>query len=173
MKLSQNSLFKADTSVRPVAESGILGLVHVPFSGGATMPEFTTVSVQEAKVRTLPGRQGTFLSEYADYIQQLPRGQAGRLRVEAQEKPMTVRRRLAVASQALGIPLIIKRSGSDIYFWRKNGREEQPRPRRGRRPRREENAAIPETPEQYFKEEGELQHGVPVEDSPELGQTPV
>ena len=29
MKLSQKSLFKADTSVRPVAESGILGLVHV------------------------------------------------------------------------------------------------------------------------------------------------
>jgi hypothetical protein len=28
MKPSQNSLFKADTSVRSVAESGILGLVH-------------------------------------------------------------------------------------------------------------------------------------------------
>ena len=28
MKPSQNPLFKADTSVRPVAESGILGLVH-------------------------------------------------------------------------------------------------------------------------------------------------
>jgi hypothetical protein len=94
------------------------------------MPEFTAVSVQEAKVRTIPGRQGKFLSEYADYIQQLPRGQAGRLRVEEQEKPMTVRRRLAVASQALGIPLIIKRSGSDIYFWRENGTDEQPRTRR-------------------------------------------
>jgi hypothetical protein len=29
MNLSQNSLFKADASVRPVAESGILGLVLV------------------------------------------------------------------------------------------------------------------------------------------------
>jgi hypothetical protein len=28
MNPSQNSLFKADTYVRPVAESGILGLVH-------------------------------------------------------------------------------------------------------------------------------------------------
>jgi hypothetical protein len=28
MKLSQNSLFKADTSTRSVAESGILELVH-------------------------------------------------------------------------------------------------------------------------------------------------
>ena len=136
------------------------------------MPEFTTVPVQEAQIRTIPGRQGTFINEYADYIQQLPRGQAGRLRVEEQEKPMTVRRRLAVASQALGIPLIIKRSGNDIYFWREDGREEQPRPRRGRRPKRQEDTAIPETPEQYL-EEGELEHGVPVEDSPELGQTPV
>ena len=135
------------------------------------MPEFTTVSVQEAQVRTIPGRQGTFINEYADYIQQLPQGQAGRLRVEEQEKPMTVRRRLAVVSQALGIPLIIKRSGSDIYFWREDGREEQPRPRRGRRPKRQEDTAIPETPEQYFKEEGELEQGVPVEESPELGPT--
>jgi hypothetical protein len=29
MKPSQNSLFKADTRVRSVAESGILGLLHV------------------------------------------------------------------------------------------------------------------------------------------------
>ena len=36
-----------------------------------------------------------------------------------------------------------------------------------------EDTAIPETPEQYFKEEGELKQGVPVEDSPELGQTPL
>jgi hypothetical protein len=28
MNLSQNSLFKADTYVRPVAEGGISGLVH-------------------------------------------------------------------------------------------------------------------------------------------------
>jgi hypothetical protein len=32
MKPSQNSLFKADTSVRSVAESGILGLVHLFWS---------------------------------------------------------------------------------------------------------------------------------------------
>jgi hypothetical protein len=40
------------------------------------MPEFTTVSVHEAKVRTMPGRQGRFISEYVDYIQQVPAGQA-------------------------------------------------------------------------------------------------
>jgi hypothetical protein len=32
MKLSQNSLFKADASVRPVAEGRILGLVHPKIS---------------------------------------------------------------------------------------------------------------------------------------------
>jgi hypothetical protein len=46
------------------------------------MPEFTTVPVQEAQIRTIPGRQGAFINEYADYIQQVPSGQAGRLRQE-------------------------------------------------------------------------------------------
>jgi hypothetical protein len=44
------------------------------------MPEFTTVSLQEAHMRTLAGRGGRYMSEYADYIQQVPHGQAGRLR---------------------------------------------------------------------------------------------
>jgi hypothetical protein len=35
MNLSQNSLRKADTSVKPVAESGILGLVHGLWSGAS------------------------------------------------------------------------------------------------------------------------------------------
>jgi hypothetical protein len=94
------------------------------------MPEFTTVSVQEAQVRTIPGRQGTFINEYADYIQQLPIGQAGRLRIGEEEKPATIRRRLATAAQAMHIPLTIKRSGTDIYFWRENGGDEQPRSKR-------------------------------------------
>jgi hypothetical protein len=97
------------------------------------MPEFTTVSVQEAQMRTVPGRQGKFINEYADYIQQLPKGQAGRLRGGESENPMTIRRRLAAAAQAMHITLIIKRSGNDVYFWRGDGGAE--RPRRGRRPR--------------------------------------
>jgi hypothetical protein len=137
------------------------------------MPEFTTVSVQEAQSRTTTGRQKAFLHEYADYIQKLPLGQAGRLRMGEQEKHATIRRRLTVAAQTLGIPMIIKRSGNDLYFWREDGGEEQPRPRRGRRPRPQAETAIPETPEQYFKEEGGLQYGVPAEQSPELGQPPV
>jgi hypothetical protein len=99
------------------------------------MPEFTTVSIQEAQVRTIPGRQGGFMNEYADYLQQLPRGQAGKLTIGADEKQTTVRRRLATAAKAMHMNLIIKRSGNDLYFWREDGEAEQPRPRRGRRPR--------------------------------------
>jgi hypothetical protein len=94
------------------------------------MPEFTTVSVQEAHMRTVPGRQGTFMNEYADYIQQLPQGQAGRLKIGEDEKQTTIRRRLSVAAKALHIPLIIKRSGNDLYFWREGMEEEQPRTKR-------------------------------------------
>ena len=94
------------------------------------MPEFTTVSVKEAQLRTIPGRQGKFINEYAAYITQLPKGQAGRLRIGEQENPLTIRRRLAVAAQTLGMNLIIKRSGRDVYFWRENGGEEQPTSKR-------------------------------------------
>jgi hypothetical protein len=103
---------------------------YVPFTGGRTMPEFTTVPVQEAQIRTIPGRQGTFINEYADYIQQLPKGQAGRLRGEESENPMTIRRRLAAAAKAMHITLIIKRSGNDVYFWREDGGDQQPRTKR-------------------------------------------
>src|ERR687895_526709 len=112
------------------------------FHGGETMPEFTTVSVQEAQIRTIPGRQGTFINEYADYIQQLSSGQAGKLRIREDEKHTTVRRRLATAAQAMNIPLIIKRSGNDLYFWRQDGGAEQPRSTRRytRRERSEEES---------------------------------
>jgi hypothetical protein len=99
-------------------------------SGGGTMPEFTTVSVTEAQIRTTPGRQGQFINEYAAYIQQLPQGQAGRLRIGEEEKHTTIRRRLSVDAKALHVPLIIKRSGTDVYFWREGTEEEQLRTKR-------------------------------------------
>jgi hypothetical protein len=98
-----------------------------------TMPEFTIVSVQEAKLRTIPGRPGKFINEYADYIQQLPHGQAGKLSIGEDEKHTAIRRRLATTAKAMNINLIIKRSGNDLYFWREDRGEV--RPRRGRRPR--------------------------------------
>jgi hypothetical protein len=136
------------------------------------MPEFTTVSVTEAQLRTISGRQGKFINEYADYIQQVPHGQAGKLRIGEEKKHPTVRRRLASAAKAMHIPLIIKRSGSDIYFWREERGDEQPRrgrPRRGR--------AGDHLPPQSFgaPAEGRLpeenEYGETWEDSPELGQT--
>ncbi len=136
------------------------------------MPEFTTISVQEAQMRTIHGRQGTFINEYADYIQQLPAGQAGKLRIGADEKHATVRRRLVLAAQALGRNLIIKRSGSDIYFWSTERGAEQPRRGRPRRGRAGDNFPPQQfgTPEEV-KHPDENGHAVTGEDSPELGQT--
>jgi hypothetical protein len=48
-----------------------------------------------------------------------------------ERNPLTIRHRLVVAAQTLGIPLIIKRSGSELYFWRESREEEQPRSKRG------------------------------------------
>ena len=124
------------------------------------MPEFTIVSVQEAQLRTIPGRQGQFINEYADYIQQLPRGQAGRLRAEESENPLTIRRRLVSAAQALDIPLIIKRSGNDLYFWREDGTEEQPRTKR-RYTRRNRRGRVGDYfPPQPFTEPEEFEQAV-------------
>jgi hypothetical protein len=135
------------------------------------MPEFTTVSVQEAQMRTIPGRQGKFINEYADYIQQVTSGQAGRLRIGEQEKHPTVRRRLVTAAQELGINLIIKRSGNDVYFWKEDRAKEQPRTKRSytRRSRPRDEITAPDQP---VDELGMVEEGIPEEESPELGQTP-
>jgi hypothetical protein len=127
--------------------------------GGATMPEFTTVSVQEAQIRTIPGRQGKFINEYADYIQQLPRGQAGKLTIGEDEKHTAVRRRLVSAAQAMNIPLIIKRSGNDLYFWRQDGGAEQPRSKRSYTRRMRSLDAIP-TPDQPITEPEEFEQAI-------------
>jgi hypothetical protein len=110
------------------------------------MPDFTTVSVKEAKLRTIPVRQRQYLNEYAGYIQQLSRGKAGMLHLLEDENPLTIRRRLVVAAQTLGITLVIKRSGADIYFWSEEAAEEQPRPRNGRRRQRQEETTAPDQP---------------------------
>ena len=94
------------------------------------MPEFAIVSLNEAKVRTIPGRQGKFLNEYATYIQQLPPEQAGKLHPEGDEKPATIRHRLTQAAQVLGMQLVIRRSGEDVYLWSEDKADEQPRSKR-------------------------------------------
>ena len=136
------------------------------------MPEFTTVSRQEAMLQTSSGRQKRYLDEYIDYITNLPKGQAGRLSIGAEETPATTRRRLGVAAKTLGIPLIIKRSGNDVYFWRENGGGEQPRTKRSYTRRARSQEEIP-TPDQPVDELGMVEQGIPAEESPELGQTSV
>jgi hypothetical protein len=113
-----------------------------------TMPEFTTLSLKEAKVQTTSGRQERYLHEYINYLTNLPKGQAGRLRIGAEESPVTIRHRLGVAAKTLGIPVIIKRSGNDLYFWREDGKEEQPRTTRRytKRGRLQEERTIPDQP---------------------------
>jgi hypothetical protein len=129
------------------------------------MPDFEIVSMKEAKLGISSGQQGKFMNEYAQYIQQLPKGQAGKLHSSESENPLTIRRRLVTAAKSLGIPLIIKRSGSDVYFWQEGRKDEQPRrgrPRRGR--------AGDYLPPQPFIEPELGEQGVPKEESPELGQ---
>jgi hypothetical protein len=117
--------------------------IHWKTQGG-TMPEFEIVDLRAAQ------SQGKYLSEYSAYIQQIPQGQAGKLRLLEQENPTTIRKRLGVAAQALGVTLVIKRSGQDLYFWIeqpvKPAAAERAQRRRGRRPRREEETAPAEQP---------------------------
>jgi hypothetical protein len=135
-----------------------------------TMPEFTTVSVKEAQLRTIPGRQGKFLGEYADYIQQLPQGQAGRLSIGESEKQTTIRRRLVTTAKALGMNMIVKRSGNDLYFWREDGTDEQPKPKRRYTRRNRRGRAGDYFPPQPIIEPELGEHEVPVEESLELDQ---
>jgi hypothetical protein len=110
------------------------------------MPDFAIVSLKDAKLQTTSGRQRTYLNEYAGYIQQLAPGMAGKLHLLEGEKPTTMRRRLAVAAQALGTKLVIKRAGDDVYFWSEPSAEEQPQRRRGRRRQSQEEAAMLDLP---------------------------
>ncbi len=128
------------------------------------MPEFETVSLQEAQLRSMSGRQGRFMNQYVSYIQQLSQGQAGKLHPVGNENLPTIRRRLISAAQALGITLVIKRSGEDLYFWSESREGEQPRPRRPRRGR-----AGDLLPLQSFGVPVEGEQGESVE-SPELGR---
>jgi hypothetical protein len=110
------------------------------------MPDFTIVSVQDAKLKTLSGRQRTYMNEYAGYIQQLAPGMAGKLRPLEDEKLTTIRRRLAVTAQTLDITLIIRRSGDDLYFWSESAGGEQPRRRTTRRRRSQKETAAQDQP---------------------------
>jgi hypothetical protein len=132
------------------------------------MPDFEIVSVEEAQSMTIPGRRGRFLNEYAAYIKELTPGQAGKLHILEQEKPATIRRRLVVVAKALSVPLTIKRSQQDVYFWIEGWGEAEPRRKRSytRRRRLHEESAAPDQP---FSESEAVDPGV-TEEPPALGK---
>jgi hypothetical protein len=72
----------------------------------------------------------------------------------------------------MNIPLIIKLSGNDLYFWREDGGEEQPR-RKRRYTRQTRMDGETPAPVQPFSASEEVNHEAALaEESPELGQTP-
>jgi hypothetical protein len=94
-------------------------------------------------------------------------------------KPPTIRRRLLAAAKVMQIPLIIKRSGNDLYFWRENGEAAQKSTKRRYNRRGKAQEETP-TPDQPVDELGMVGQGIPAErqtfpaeESPELGQTPI
>ena len=100
------------------------------------MPKLDIVPMEEAKVKTASesasqGKRAQILQEYRGYIDQLTKGQAGRLVAGAGETTATVRRRLGAAARAAGYKLTIRRAGDEVYFWAERRRSANGRRRRG------------------------------------------
>ena len=97
------------------------------------MPKLDVIPIEEARVKTASGgKRAWILKEYLGYIDQLAKGQAGRLVANADETAATVRRRLGDAARAAGHKLTIRRAGDEVYFWTEGRRAENGRRRRGR-----------------------------------------
>ncbi len=97
------------------------------------MPKLDVIPIEEARMKTASGgKRAQILKEYLGYIDQLAKGQAGRLVANADETAATVRRRLGDAARAAGHKLTIRRAGDEVYFWTEGRRAENGRRRRGR-----------------------------------------
>ncbi len=94
------------------------------------MPRFETVPVNEALVKTASRQQAEILKEYLAYIEQLKRGEAGKLQAAEGETVKAVSRRLGTAAKLSGKDLVIKRTGDEVYFWVKERGTRRGRPRR-------------------------------------------
>ncbi len=86
------------------------------------MPKLDIVPMEEAKVKTNSEsasrrKRAQILQEYSGYIDQLTKGQAGKLVANAGETTATVRRRIGAAARAGGKNLNIRRAGDEVYFW--------------------------------------------------------
>ena len=101
------------------------------------MPKFDKVSIEEAGVKTTSEsasrrKRAQILQEYSGYIDQLTKGQAGKLVANAGETTATVRRRISAAARAGGKKLTIRRAGDEVYFWSERRRAPNGRRRRNR-----------------------------------------
>ncbi len=94
------------------------------------MPRFDIVPIEEARGKTASEsasvrKRAQILQEYLGYIDQLTKGQAGRLVASAGETTATVRRRIGAASRSAGKKLTIRRAGDEVYFWVEKRRAER------------------------------------------------
>ena len=101
------------------------------------MPNLDVIPIEEARAKTATEsaarrQRAQILQEYLGYIDQLTKGQAGRLVAGAGETTATVRRRIGAAARASGKKLTIRRAGDEVYFWTERGRSANGRRRRGR-----------------------------------------
>ena len=80
------------------------------------MARFTLVSLEEGRRLGLPPRQAT-QELYRQYVRQLAPEAAGRLELEASDRPITERARLKAAARAEAVNLHIERRGNTIVFW--------------------------------------------------------
>ena len=95
------------------------------------MAKFELVDMEEAAPKKTVRPGAAITAEYAGYIAQVSKGQAGKLTPAEGETRAAVRRRLGIAAKASRTDLVIKRAGDTVYFW-VTGR------RRGRRPKVEQ-----------------------------------
>ena len=97
------------------------------------MPRLDIVPIEEARGKSASGgKRAQIVLEYIGYIDQLTKGQAGRLVASAGETTATVRRRIGAAARATGKNLTIRRAGDEVYFWTEGRRSGNGRRRRGR-----------------------------------------
>ena len=92
------------------------------------MPKFSTISLAEAKVKTMLSARAKIIAEYVGFIEQAEReGSAGVIESSSGENPRTLRRRLGDAMRQSGKALEIRKDGDRLIFWTKKRRPDRPR----------------------------------------------
>ena len=79
------------------------------------MPEFTTLSVDQAKAKAATRKQAELLREYSGYIGRLESGGAGSLKLLPGETTQAIRRRLGKAAKSEGKALAVRRTVDTVY----------------------------------------------------------